>query len=61
MWIIKHIFDGDYGCEECQSKEGPSVLVTLINELGEEKYISKADAWLIKNDLDIGSKWPENL
>lgn len=61
MWIIKHIFDGDYGCEERQNKEDPSVLVTLINELGEEKYISKADAWLIKNDLDIGSKWPENL
>ena len=36
-WKIKHIFDGDYGCEERLPGEGPKVSVTLVNESGEEK------------------------
>ena len=32
MWKIKHIFDGDYGCEERNPNEAPKVSVTLINE-----------------------------
>lgn len=61
MWKIKHIFDGDYGCEERLQGESPMVSVTLVNEYGDEKHVSKEDAWLMENDLDIGSKWPENI
>lgn len=34
-WEIKHIFDGDYGCEELQPGEKAKVSVTLVNEKGE--------------------------
>ena len=30
MWKIKHIFDGDYGCEELRPGESPQVTVTLV-------------------------------
>ena len=36
-WEIKHIFDGDYGCEELQPGEKAKVSVTLVNEKGETK------------------------
>ncbi len=57
-WKIKHIFDGDYGCEERLSGEGLKVSVTLVNESGEEKRITVEDAWLTENGLDVGSGWP---
>ncbi len=57
VWKIKHIFDGDYGCEERQPGEAPKVSVTLINESGEEKQVTVEDAWLTENDLDVGSEW----
>ncbi len=44
-WKIKHIFDGDYGCEERLPGECPKVSVTLVNESGEEKQITVEDAW----------------
>ena len=34
MWKIKHIFDGEYGCEELTEGQRPKVSVTLINEIG---------------------------
>lgn len=58
MWKIKHIFDGDYGCEERNHNEAPKVSVTLINEDNEEKIISVEDQWLIENNLDEGNEWP---
>ena len=61
MWKIKHIFDGDYGCEERLPGEGPKVSVTLVNESGEEKQVTVEDAWLIENGLDVGSKWPVEI
>jgi hypothetical protein len=33
MWKIKHIFDGDYGCEELRPGESPQVTVTLVGAL----------------------------
>ena len=36
MWKIKHIFDGEYGCEELAEGQRPKVSVTLINEKEEE-------------------------
>ena len=59
MWKIKHIFDGDYGCEALASGEKPKVSVTIVNDVGEEKRISVEDDWLIENNLDVGSEWSE--
>lgn len=59
MWKIKQIFDGDYGCEELASGQTPCVSVTLVNETGEERYVSVEDAWLVERGLDEGSVWAE--
>lgn len=59
MWKIKQIFDGDYGCEELAPGESPHVSVTLVNETGEERYVSAEDVWLIKHGMDEGSVWAE--
>lgn len=59
MWRIKHIFDGDYGCEELRCGEKPKVSVTLINDEGDEKYITVEDAWLTEQGLDVGMEWKE--
>jgi len=61
MWTIKQIFDGDYGCEELSPGEKPKVSVTIINEQGEERYISVEDDILLSEGLDIGSGFPEKL
>ena len=61
MWKIKHIFDGDYGCEERLPGEGSKVSVTLVNESGDEKLVAVEDAWLIENGLDVGSEWPAKI
>lgn len=58
MWKIKHIFDGDYGCEESANDE-PMVTVTLVDDSGETRFVSIADKWLLENNLDVGSVWPE--
>ena len=59
MWEIKQIFDGDYGCEERQPGEPAKVTVLLEDENGNEKAVRAEDDWLIKNNLDEGSIWPE--
>ena len=57
-WTIKHVFDGDFGCEERPAgQEGFMVSVTLENETGEKRYVTVADAWLRENGLDVGSTW----
>lgn len=58
MWKIKQIFDGEFGCEELAPGEKPKVSVTLVNEAGEEKYVSVEDEWILENGLDVGSIWP---
>ena len=59
MWKIVQIFDGNYVCEELAPGAKPKVSVTLENECGEQKCISVEDDWLVANNLDIGSEWPE--
>ena len=59
MWKIKQIFDGDYGCEERQPGEPAKVTVYLEDENGNEKAVRAEDDWLIENNLDEGSIWPE--
>lgn len=58
MKIIKHIFDGDFGCEET-SLNKPTVSVTLVDDNGKESYVTVEDEWLTEHGLDVGSKWPE--
>lgn len=58
-WEIKHIFDGDYGCEELQPGEKAKVSITLVNEKGETKVLSVEDQWLLDKNLSEGSIWPE--
>lgn len=58
MKIIKHIFDGEFGCEETNNKK-PTVSVTLIDEAGNESYVTVEDDWLTTNGLNIGDTWPE--
>ena len=61
MWKIKHIFDGEFGCEErADDQEGLMVSVTLTNEDRDEKYVTVADEWLRENGLDVGSEWPDD-
>ena len=60
MWKIKQIFDGDYGWEELAPGQSPRVSVTLINEAGEERYMSVEDRWLTGRGLDEGSVWPQD-
>lgn len=57
MWKIKHIFDGDYGCEALQPGERPKVSVTLIDKQEQTKVVSVEDDWLTANGLDVGSEW----
>lgn len=56
MKTIKHIFDGDFGCEE-RSSDKPMVSVTLVDEIGQEEYVTVEDAWLTKQGLEVGSQW----
>ncbi|MDD6504894.1 MAG: hypothetical protein PUF45_05600 [Lachnospiraceae bacterium] len=58
MWKIKHIFDGDYGCEGRGPDDKPMVSVTLVNEHQETMLVSVEDDWLTENHLDVGSQWP---
>ena len=58
-WIIKHIFDGDYGCEELAPGAKPMVTVTLVNDAGEEKTVSVEDEWLTEHGLDVGAAWEQ--
>ena len=60
MWKIKHIFDGEYGCEERCKEKGPKVSVTLMNEENETKIVSIEDQWLIDNHLNEGDVWPND-
>ena len=60
MKIIKHIFDGDFGCEESSDKK-PTVSVTLVDESGQESYVTIEDEWLQNHGLEVGAKWPDYL
>ncbi len=61
MWKIKQIFDGDYGYEELQLGQKPKVSVTLVDDAGNEKFVSVEDVWLRENGLDVGSEWTSGI
>ena len=56
MWKIKHIFDGEYGCEERIGNQKPKVSITNNND--EKVILSVEDQWLRDNNLDEGDEWP---
>lgn len=58
MWKIRHIFDGDYGCEGLLPGQSPRVSVTLVDEERNERYVSVENAWLTEQRLDVGDNWP---
>ncbi|WP_026658207.1 hypothetical protein [Butyrivibrio sp. AC2005] len=59
MWKIKHIFDGDFGCEELMPGKEPKLSITLISDDGKVKYVQATNSWLTEKGLDVGSIWPE--
>lgn len=57
-WIVKRIQEDDYGCEERPENEKATVLVTLIDEKGQERLLRVEDDWLYANGIDEGDRWP---
>ena len=60
-WTVKRIQEDDYGCEERLENEKVTVLVTLIDENGQERVIRVEDDWLYANGIDEGSQWPAEI
>lgn len=61
MWIIKEIFETDYGCEERMPGEPDTAGVRLVSEDGTECICEVADEWLRINNLNEGDEWPEEV
>ncbi|MBQ8987358.1 MAG: hypothetical protein IJ100_09030 [Lachnospiraceae bacterium] len=59
-WTVKRIQEDDYGCEERAENAKVKVLVTLVDENGQERLIRVEDEWLYANGIDEGDKWPES-
>ena len=60
-WTVKRIQEDDYGCEERLEDAKVKVLVTLVDESGQERLIRVEDEWLYANGIDEGDGWPESL
>lgn len=62
MWIVRNIMEADYGCEERMPGEPEMVIVTLENdEDGRMSQFQIANEWLLKQEIDEGDEWPEDL
>jgi len=59
IWTVKRIQEDDYGCEERAEDAKATVLVTLVNEKGQERLIRVEDDWLYAKGIDEGDRWPE--
>ena len=59
MWIIKHIYESDFGCEERMPNEPLTVLVVLESDAGETLQVEVSDNWLTLMGMDEGDEWPE--
>ena len=57
-WTVKRIQEDDYGCEERLEDAKVKVLVTLVDENGQERLIRVEDEWLYANGIDEGGRWP---
>ena len=56
-WIVKRIQEDDYGCEERPENEKVTVLVTLINENGQERQLRVKDDWMYANGINESDQW----
>lgn len=61
MWIVKHIMEADFGCEERPDNEPLKVLVTLESDDGRVIQFEVEDAWLTQKKIDEGDKWPDDV
>ena len=52
---VKRNQEDDYGCEERAENAKVKVLVTLVDENGQERMIRVEDEWLYANGIDEGS------
>lgn len=55
MWVIRHIYEADYGCEERLPGDKLKCLLELEDENGVIKNVEAEDEWLRQNNLDEGS------
>lgn len=60
-WKVKRIQEDDYGCEERQENEKIKVIVTLVNNIGQERQIRVEDDWLYAKGINEGDLWPDTL
>ena len=61
MWIIKEIYEADYGCEERMPGEPLMIGVMLECDDGRIANVEVADIWLSNNELKEGDEWPEDI
>lgn len=61
MWIIRNIYESDYGCEERMPGEPLIVIVELESDDGEISEIEIAEDFLTVHDLDEGDEWPLDM
>lgn len=61
MWIVKHIMEADFGCEERTEDEPLMVLVTLEADGGRVLQFEVEDAWLTEQGIDEGDEWPDDV
>lgn len=60
-WSVKRIQEDDYGCEERPENEKAKVLVTLVNENGQERILRVEDDWLYQRGIDEGDLFPSEV
>ena len=60
-WKVKRIQEDDYGCEERKKKKKIKVIVTLVNNIGQERQIRVEDDWLYAKGINEGDLWPDTL
>ncbi|MCQ2080586.1 MAG: hypothetical protein MJZ11_02940 [Lachnospiraceae bacterium] len=51
MWIVKHIIEADYGCEERSGNESLMVLITLDSDDVRVMQFEVEDACLLSREL----------
>ena len=61
MWIVKHIMEADFGCEERTEDEPLMVFVTLETDDGRVLQFEVEDAWLTEQEIDEGEEWPDDV
>lgn len=61
VWIVKDIFESDFGCEERMPGEPLTVCVYLENAAGEIVQTEVAEQWIEMQEIDIGDEWPLDI